>query len=176
MKEVANFWPAWLAVVIASLVMLNQMITESEKFANMLGGWARKLHERAKRRYKMDTIEFNEAVRQAVASERQRWESDEARALKAVEGQLTFVAKVAEDQQKQLNNLNWAQRCLTAYTEYEAQWHHKLRMAILKAEQNGGHLPVDAVVDHIHYAEFEERCRKSGNMNWRAWDIANGTN
>lgn len=166
-----NYWPAWLGIAIATLVAVNQAITESEKFANTLGGWARKMHARAQKRHRMDTVEFNEAVRDAVADERTRWENDEARSLKIVEGRLEYVTKITENQQTEMGALSFQVRCMTAYTEYEADWHHRLRLLILRANQNGGEIAIQTLPDHMAYYEFETMCKQKGNLNWRTWGL-----
>lgn len=166
MRDVASYWPAWVAISAAGLVTLNQAITESEKFANMLGRFGRAIYARSKRRYQMDQIEFSRAVRAAVTEERHKWEADETRALNVVSGQMDFVATVAAAQQAQLNELNFRVRCMTAYVEYEAEWHHRLRMMLLSADGGLAVLP-----DHYDYAEFERKCKAHNNMNWRTWDI-----
>ena len=164
-----QFWPAWLAIAIASVVGLGQLLTESEKVANLFGKWGRKIYNKARQRNRMDTEEFNRAVRDAVAEERERWERDEARALTIVEGEVKIVSDVAADQQRKMEEMYWTIRCLTAYTEYEADWHHRLRILVLQANANGGSIPISDFADHIHYAEFEKKCREHNNMNWRSW-------
>lgn len=159
---------------IAALVAFNQAIGESQKFANMLGKWGRKMHQRARANYRMDTTEFNAAVRDAVADERERWEAEEARALTMVEGRLSYVTGITETQQKELQELSWSLRCHTAYTEYEADWHHKLRMKIVQANQDGGKIPIEMLPDHKSYYEFEVLCKDKGNLNWRTWDELKG--
>lgn len=166
----SGWWPAWLAMAIAGLVAFNQAIAESKKFASLLGGWGRKMHDRARSRYQMDTAEFNAAVRDAVADERARWDSEEARALTMVEGRLKYVTEITETQQKELQELSWSLRCHTAYTEYEADWHHKLRMKVVQANRDGGKIPIGDLPDHRSYYEFETLCKDKGNLNWRTWD------
>lgn len=173
MNTAVEFWPVWLAVTIAVLVGTNQLLTESEKFANLLGRFGRKVYDRARARSRMDTVEFSAAVRDAVKSERESWEAEETRAFAAVERDLAYVTGVTNRQQERLEEFEWSMRCLTAYTEYEADWHHRMRLAILKAEQNGGVIPVEDLEEkfpHMHYREFEEKCRTANNMNWRSWE------
>jgi hypothetical protein len=148
---------------------LNQLITESEKFANLLGGIGRRMYARSKRRYQMDQIEFSTAVRNAVNDERKKWEEDEARALKALDGQMDFVTETAKQQQQQLSELSFQVRCMTAYVEYEADWHHKLRMLLLKLDPKVGIVSVDDLPHHMDYTEFENKCKESKNTNWRRW-------
>lgn len=169
MNNLPAWWPGGLAIAIAMIVAVNQLIAESSKFANLLGGWGRKLHARARARYRMDTADFNEAVRDAVADERKRWEEDEARALKAVEGRLTYVTEITKAQQEEMNTLSWQIRCHTAYTEYEADWHHQLRMKIVKALKNGGAIPVEVLPEHIPFYDFERLCKDKSSFAWRTW-------
>lgn len=169
-STLVNLWPAWVVLFVASLVLLNQLITESEKFANLLGRFGRELYNRSKRRYQMDQVEFSKAVRDAVADERKRWEEDEARALTVVEGRMEFVSKLAGTQQDQLKELSFQLGCMRAYVEYEAEWHHRLRLRLL-AVQNEGLIKVDDLPDHMLYVDFESRCREAGNMSWRSWGL-----
>jgi hypothetical protein len=170
-SEVVNLWPAWLAITLAGLVTVNQLISESSKFANVLGSIGRKLHERARERRRMDTIEFSTAVREAVATERKGWEEDEERALKIMEGRLEYVTQITEAQQQQLKDLNFDIRCLTAYSHYETAWHNKLRMLAARADLNGGSIPIEHLPHHMEYSEFEERCKSEGHTRWREWQI-----
>jgi hypothetical protein len=169
--SVVNYWPAWTAITVATLVMLNQAITESEKFANMLGRVGRAMYARSKRRYQMDQIEFSRAVRDAVGEERHRWEADEVRALNVVTGQMEYVVTVAAKQQEQLNELNFRVRCMTAYVEYEAEWHHRLRMLVLRADVNGGAVGISELPPHHDFAEFERKCNENKSTAWRTWGV-----
>lgn len=167
--QLANYWPAWVAIAVATLVMLNQAITESEKFANLLGRFGRAIYARSKRKYRMDQIEFSDAVRQAVADERKRWEEDETRSLTVVNERMAYVVGVAEKQSDQIKELSFQLRCMTAYVEYEAEWHHRFRMAVLRADKGDGTVVVNDLPNHMHYAEFEKKCKDTGDMNWRIW-------
>ena len=164
-------WPAWVALAIGTLIAFNQGISESQKFANLLGGWARGMHQRARDRNRMDTEEFNKAVRQAVADERERWENDEARALTVVEKRLEHVIVITEEQQKEMQDLSWMNRCLIAYSEYESAWHHKMRLKTARAAANGGTIPVEEIINHIEYYEFQSLCKDRNSMAWRTWDL-----
>ena len=166
-----KLWPAWLAIALAVIVAVNQIISESSKFANLLGGIGRTLHARARERRRMDTIEFTNAVHQAVKAERKSWEEDEERALQAMEGRLEYVAKITEAQQEQLKELNFQVRCLTAYSHYEVAWHNKLRIMAARADQNGGVIPISELPHHMEYGEFEERCKTEGHTRWREWKL-----
>jgi hypothetical protein len=167
----SEMWPAWLAIGFAILLTLNQLLSESEKFANLLGRFGRKLHARARDRRRMDTIEFTSAVREAVNEERERWERDEERALKIMEDRLEYVTDITKAQQEQLKGLSFDLRCLTAYSEYETSWHNRLRMLAARAATNGGKVPIEELPPHIGFGEFEERCKREGNMRWREWNI-----
>lgn len=166
-----SLWPAWLAIGFAILLTVNQLLSESEKFANLLGRFGRKMYERSRTRRRMDTVEFNAAVREAVKVERKAWEEDEERALKVMEGRLEFVTEITTAQQEQLKELNFQIRCHTAYSEYEAEWHNRLRILMLRAAQNGGTVAIDDFPPHMHYGDFEDFCRQHGNMRWRDWGI-----
>lgn len=169
MADISSYWPAWAAIGVATLVFVNQAITESEKFANLLGRFGRSIYARSKRRYQMDQIEFSSAVQMAVASERQKWSEDEARALTVVTGQMTMIADIAKQQKIQLEELNFQLRCMTAYVEYEAEWHHRFRMVLLSADVGNGLINTHELPDHMHYADFEKKCKDLKNMSWRTW-------
>lgn len=165
---VAESWPAWLAVGLGALVGLNQLVTESEKFANALGRAGRAWHARARRRYRVDVAEFNAALTERLEEERQRWRDEEARALVAVQGRLKYVTELVTTQQTEMTELEFQIRCFSSYAEYEADWHHRLRMLIIKADLNGRHINIDQLPDHIPFTDFEHECRVKG-MNWRTW-------
>jgi hypothetical protein len=166
MDKVTGYWPAWVAIAVATIVLLNQAITESKKFASALGKFGLWWYDRSRKRYQMDQIEFSTAVRNAITDERKKWEEDESRALTVVTGQMDFVARTATEQQKQLAELSFQMRCMTAYVEYEAEWHHKLRMKLLTAS---GSVTIDDLPDHMHYSEFERNCREHGDVIWQRW-------
>lgn len=165
-----NLWPAWVVLFVASLVLLNQLLTESEKFANLLGRFGRGIYDRSKRRYQMDQVEFSNAVRTAVAEERKQWEETEDRALTTVRGQMELVSTVAKNQQDQLKEFNFQLNCMRAYVEYEAEWHHKLRMRLLSVE-NQGLIKIDDLPEHMMYNDFETKCREAGTVSWRTWGL-----
>ena len=71
-NDIAALWPGWLAIAIAVIVSLNQLLSESEKFARLFGRFGRWVYARAKARHRMDLEEFNDAVRDSVADERER--------------------------------------------------------------------------------------------------------
>jgi uncharacterized phage-like protein YoqJ len=172
MSDITSLWPAWTALGVGALVTLNQLLTESEKFANLLGSVGRKFYARSKLKYQMDQIQFSTAVRAAVNDERKRWEEDESRALAVVTGQMAYVSSTAEEQQKQLEGLSFQIRCMTAYVEYEANWHHQLRMQMLRADsKNDGMISIETLPNHMDYSDFEGNCKKFNSMAWRSWGI-----
>lgn len=175
MQNAFSYWPAWVALAATGLAILNQAITESQKLANVFGRFGRKLYDRARRRARMDNEEFNTALDKRLEVKRtewrKEWEADEARALTALRRDMTYVAGVAESQQERLDTLEFEVRCHTAYSEYEAAWHNRLRILAERANNNGGEIPVALLPEHVHYDEFEERCKSEGNMNWRRWGI-----
>jgi hypothetical protein len=170
-STLASYWPAWLAIALAGMAGFYQVITEFSRFANLFGKWGRTLYQKSRERHRMDTEDFHKAVRKAVEEERQRWDEDEARELATVQERLNYFIGLAELQQREMAELSFQTRCHTAYTEYEAEWHHRLRIAISQALHNGGAVPVDKLPDHIHYAEFEKKCRDAGTMSWRGWGL-----
>ena len=167
----SQLWPAWLAIALAVLITLNQLLSESEKFANLLGRFGRTIHARARRLRRMDTLEFTNALQEAVAKERQRWEEDEERALNIMESRLRYVTEITAAQQEQLEAIGFDLRCLTAYSQYEVAWHNRLRALALRADNNGGSVPVEELPHHIEFADFENRCKSENNMRWREWGI-----
>lgn len=164
-------WPAWLAIGFAILLAFNQLLSESEKAANVLGKFGRWIYSRARARRRMDTVEFTEAVRKAVDKERQRWEDDEARELKVMEERVAFITELTQEQQRQLREITFELRCHRAYGDYEAAWHNRLRVLAMRADMNGGQIPIETLPPHIMYSEFEDRCRAEKTMIWRDWGL-----
>jgi hypothetical protein len=166
-----TYWPVWLAIAFSGLAGGYQAITEFQKVANLFGKFGRNIYEKSRARHRMDTKEFHEAVREAVAEERARWEADEARALTVVEQRLEYFIGLTKQQHEELIAVAWARRCDTAYGEYESEWHHRLRLAILRANQNGGAIPIEILPEHVHRGDFERMCREKDNFSWRTWGI-----
>jgi hypothetical protein len=171
MINLASYWPAWMAIILSLLAGLYQLITEFRKFANLLGPLGRRLYDRSRTRHKMDTTEFNQAVREATAEERERWEKDEARAMILYEGRLKHVSDLTEDQQRELKEVQWQLRCHHAHAEYDSEWHSILQRLIRRAARNGGQIPIDDLPDHIHFSDFEQMCRDNKNFSWRTWGL-----
>jgi hypothetical protein len=165
------YWPVWLAILLSGLAGIYQVITEFQKIANLFGKFGRGIYERSRARHRMDTKEFHEAVRVAVEEERERWEVDEARALTVVKERLEYFIGLSEQQQAELIEMRWYKRVDTAYGEYESEWHHRLRLAILRASKNGGAIPIEILPEHIHRGDFERMCREKDSFNWRTWGI-----
>lgn len=163
-----QLWPAWLAILLAGAAGLHTLITTSEKVANLFGRVGRWLHRRARKSYILDIQEFNLVVNKAIGEARDKWEAEESRALSVVEERLKYMTDLVDRQQLELRELGFRHLCTLSYIEYEAEWHHRLRMAII--DQNDPTALLPAVEQHISYAEFETKCRSRGT-NWRQWSL-----
>jgi hypothetical protein len=119
------------------------------------------------RRHRIDLIseEFAEAVSRAVETARDKWETEGNDALLALQGQLKTVSRITEQQRVQLTELLFKVRCMTVYTEYEALWHHKLRVMSNTAIDD--HIPIAVLPKHIDYYQFEVLYRS--NPDWQNW-------
>jgi hypothetical protein len=42
-------------------------------------------------------------------------------------------------------------------------------MKMVRALQNGGHIPVDSLPEHVAFYDFEKLCKDKGGFNWRTW-------
>lgn len=171
MTNFASYWPVWMAVLLSTVAGFYQIITEFQKFANLFGKWGRGIYTRSRTRFRMDTEEFNKAVRDATAEERTRWEAEEARAMVLYEGRLRYVSELTEAQQKELQEIQWQLRCHHAHAEYDSEWHHILQRLIMQAARNGGQIPITELPDHISFSDFEQCCRDNKSFAWREWGL-----
>lgn len=167
MSNLPGGWPAWVALVLAALVGINELIKQSSTLANFLGGWARKIHARAAAGRQVDiaSAEFTKFVADAVENAREKWEGDENEALASLSTRLETVRSVTAEQALNIAELQFQVRCMTAYTEYEAWWHHQLDTRKARAAES---LLVEDILDHMLYYEFEQKCRDQ-SMKWRTW-------
>lgn len=169
LEEFLSLWPAWVALAISGLFALNKLIEESGKFAAFLGKWALKIHRRALARHHVDlqAAEFSQAITNALESARRAWLSDENEALRALDQRLEAVSGVTSQQARDIKELRFQLRCMTAYTEYESVWHGRLLRLISSA--GNGHVRVEDLPPHVNFYEFEARYRD--NTSWRDWSL-----
>lgn len=167
MSSIPGGWPAWLSLVLVAIVGLNELIKQSSTLANLLGGWAKKIHARAAagRQVDLASAEFTKLVASALEDAREKWEEDENEALASLNTRLETVRTVTAEQALNITELQFQVRCMTAYTEYEAWWHHQLDLRKARAADA---LPVAEILDHLLYFEFEQKCRDV-DMKWRTW-------
>lgn len=161
-----NLWPAWVAMAVAMLVGLNRLIDESSKFAGFFGRFGRRLHERAAARHRVDAVatEFAVAIEGAVEGARRKWQIDENEAIRALDARLASLSEVTTDQFGEIADLRVTVRCLTAYTEYEAAWHHNLLMKAYKADVG---ITADDIPAHMDHVQF--RALFLCDSKWQQW-------
>lgn len=169
LPKLLDLWPAWVALTVTGLIALNRAIEESGKFAAFLGKWATKRHERALARHHVDlaAAEFADAVKDAIEAARKTWESEENEALTALDKRLETVSEITATQKTDLDELRLQVRALMAYTEYEAAWHHRFGIVVIRHEGNGSCVPIIDIPAHMDYSEFETLYRV--NQRWRDW-------
>lgn len=172
MTDLLQYWPGWLALGVSGFLIVNRLIEESAKFAGFLGAWGRRRHAKAMARHQLDlqAAQFGQAITDAIERARQSWESDENEALRALDLRLETVSGITEQQKKDIDELRFAVRVLTAYSEYESMWHGRFTRAI--AEAGNGTIPLDRLPPHIDYWEFESRFHE--NTNWKSWGFPGG--
>lgn len=165
-----GYWPGWLSLVVAFILVVNKLAEESEKFANRLGSIGRRIRKKSLERHHIDlkAAEFAQAVRvevgKAVDEARQKWEEDENEAIAALDARLTTVSAVTAQQIIDIEGLNYQLRCAMAYTEYEATWHNRLSIQVANS---GGKICLDDLPLHFGYFEFEKTYK--ADTNWRKW-------
>lgn len=166
-QHLIEMWPAWLAMAVSGIIALNRAVEESSKFAGVLGGWGKKMHDRAIARKQVEfaAAELAEAVMKAVEDARRAWQSDENAALRAMDERLEAVAEVTTAQKKDLEEMRFQVRCQMAYSEYEIMWHHKLLVKV--SQSPNGCLDYNDIPHHIDYWQFESMYR--ANDHWREW-------
>jgi hypothetical protein len=166
-QGIVAWWPAWLAIAVSGVIALNRAIEESSKFAAILGRFGKKMHDRALARKQVEfaAAELAEAVMKAVEEARRTWQTDENAALRALDGRLRSVAEVPSQHIIDMDEMRFQVRCLMAYSEYEATWHHRLQTKAAQAP--GGCLDFADIPDHVDYWQFEKLYRV--NERWRDW-------
>lgn len=158
-------WPAWLAFIVSGLVLFNRLIDESEKFASFFGKWGRRMHEKSNRHDRITSVatEFAAAVETAVEDARRKWIADENDALRVLDRRLSAVAEVTDQQRIDLDELRFTARCLTAFTEYEANWHHDFNLLVARETC----VTPDLIPNHMDHWQF--RALFKTNESWRKW-------
>jgi hypothetical protein len=171
-EQLLSYWPGWLALAVSTFLIINRLIEESSKFAGYLGSWGRKRHARAAARHHLDlqAAQFGQAITEAIEKARTTWESEENEALRALDLRLETVSGVTQQQKKDIDELRFAVRVLTTYSEYESWWHGQLSRAM--AQVGNGHVDISLLPPHIDYWDFEAKFRL--NNTWRAWAIPAG--
>ena len=160
------YWPGWLSLSFAALLVLNKFIEESATFAKAFGRLGRWLHTRALERHHVDLAanQFAAAVQKAVEQAREEWEQDENEALASLDRRLATVSRVTGDQERHIHDLLETQEILKTYGEYEGLWHNALRAA---AAEGNGTIHLHDLPEHITLYAFESRYRR--DPKWRQW-------
>lgn len=166
-----SYWPAWLALVVSALIAFNRLIDESKKFASFFGEWGRKRHEKTLRRHQMDlqATHFADAVKQAVENARKAWEEDENEAISALDRRLLVVAKVTEQQSKDIATCQRKINVMSAYADYESSWHNRMRAVV--AASSGGSVVVNDLPPHMNFWQFEAEYFKHPDIDRTWWGL-----
>ena len=169
LDHLAQYWPAWVSLAVASLLGINKLLEESAKLAAFFGPIGKRIHARAAARQTRELIaaEFADSVREAVDKAHDKWESEENKALRALDARLKTVSDVTTAQKRDIDELLIQVRCLMAYSEYEVIWHQRLRIAAFKS--SGNCLPLADFPDHVDFYEFEPLFK--ADTNWRVWAL-----
>jgi len=162
-----NYWPAWLSLTVAVLLVLNKLIEESTKFANFFGRFGREVHKRALTRHHVDLAanEFAAAVQKAVEKARDEWEQEENEAIAALDRRLGILSQVATGQATHLTEVLGTQEMLKAYGEYEGLWHNALRDQAARSPD--GSIRLAELPEHVTLYSFEAQYNR--NPKWREW-------
>lgn len=147
LKHLPQQWVGFAALILFGLYVLTQAIEKYEKLANILpfGAW---WHERQRRRRQLDNAELTNAIETA----RKSWINDENAALTALERRMASIAKTSENQASDIRELQTTVRAFTAWSSYDARWHHKL--IVENSERSACEVPA-----HRDFFEFEHLWR-----------------
>lgn len=161
-----NYWPGWLSLTVAVLLVTNKLIEESYKFASAFGKIGKSIHARALARHHVDLAasQFAAAVKDAVNAARKEWEQEDNEAIRALDDRLGTVSRVTADQKSDIDDLLFQVHCLTSYTDYEGVWHNRFRAI---AARGNGRMNLTELPGHMLYYEFEEQFKL--NTKWREW-------
>lgn len=121
-------WVALLVAFLYALTQVNKAIDESEKLAERFGEWGREKHERARKKHLIPVVD-PAAISTAVEAARALWESEENSALRALDERVGQITELSQEQSRDIGELRFQVRALTAYTTYEARWHHRAEVA-----------------------------------------------
>lgn len=162
-----TYWPGWLALTIAAVMAFNKFVEESYKFASYFGKWGKKIHARALARHYVDLAaeQFATAVKNAVDTAREEWETEDNEAISSLNTRLGTVSQVTSDQAKHITELLEQDRIKGGYLDYEGLWHNKFRAAAVRSED--GRVSLTDLPVHMGYYEFEAQFRV--NPKWREW-------
>jgi hypothetical protein len=162
-----QYWPAWLSLAVAVLLVVNKLIEESTQFAQLFGRLGRKIHAYALTRHHIDLAanEFAEAVQRAVEAARDEWEQEENEAIAALDRRLRIVSQVTAGQATHITELLDTQQMLKAYGEYEGLWHNVLRDLAGRAPD--GRIRLADLPEHVTLYSFETQYNR--DPKWREW-------
>lgn len=162
-----QYWPGWLVIIVIAVLTFNRMVEESAQVANFFGRFGRWWRKRALHRHQINLAadEFAQALTKAVQQAREEWEQEENEALVAMQGRVTSLADISRTQNTTISELQFDIRCCTAYADYEALWHNRLRAHA--ARSSDGLVRLEDLPVHIAYYDFLARFRE--NQRWREW-------
>lgn len=164
---IEQYWPGWLVILVVVVLTLNRLIEESAKVANVFGGVGRWWRQRALRRHQINLAadEFAQALTKAIQQAREEWEEEENEALAAMQRRVGSLAEISRAQNQTITELQFDMRCCTAYADYEALWHNRLRAHAARSPD--GLVRLEDMPVHIPYFDFLVRFRE--NQRWREW-------
>ncbi|ALF00467.1 hypothetical protein SEA_BOOSTSEASON_33 [Mycobacterium phage BoostSeason] len=141
----------WVGIVVLVLFVVyvsGQLIEKSERVAKLLplGVWWR---ERNRRKSAVDPAELTRAVEAA----RHAWSREENAALAALESRVAVIAAISEHQAVNIKELQDSVRAFTAFSVYDARWHHRADVALADC-------PMCDLPEHLDYFAFERLWRE----------------
>jgi len=165
-----SYWPAWLALVVSGVIAFNRMIEESKKFSAFFGEWGRNRRERALRRHQVDlqASHFADAVKQAVEDARRKWQEDENEAIAALDRRLLVVAKVTEQQSRDIATCQKKINVMSAYADYESAWHNRMRAQVAA---QGDSVLVSELPPHMNFWQFEAQYLQKPDTDRSWWGL-----
>lgn len=143
LKLLPQQWIGICALILFGFYVFGQVVEKYEAVAKIvpLGKW---WHDRSKRKVEDDA----EALSRAIEAARQTWSRHENAALATLESRVAVIAAVSKQQSTNIEELQESIRCFTAFSVYDARWHHRVDIDI--ADRSQCVLP-----PHLDYFSFE---------------------
>lgn len=146
-KLIPQQWVGIVAVLLIGLYAVTQLAAAHDAVAKVIPFGRMYREYRTKQQQAMDPARLKTLFEEA----RKSMMDEENVVLTALERRVASIAGTSEQQAKDIRELQYTVRAFTAWSIYDARWHHRVQLLIAD-----GNLLVLTALKHYDFFEFEK--------------------